>query len=171
MDGSFVDNISFGPKLVTDLRKHTKLFIDVHLMLEHPERYINRFIAAGCNAITIHQESSCNVNEQLRIIKGHGCLCGLAINPQTAPDFALIERADIVLVMAVTPGFGGQTFIPAASGKVSELHSHRRDSGLGYKISVDGGINASIAAELIALGADIIVSGSAFFDAPSSFKF
>jgi ribulose-phosphate 3-epimerase len=172
MDGNFVDNISFGPKLVADLRKHTELFLDVHLMLRHPERYIVRFVQAGCNAITIHQESSCcNVGELLQTIKRQGCLCGLAINPKTAPDFSLVRDADIILVMGVIPGFGGQHFIPETDDKVLELQNYRNGSGLRYRISVDGGINANIARKLAAFGTDIIVSGSAFFENPSAFKF
>jgi ribulose-phosphate 3-epimerase len=171
MDGSFVDNISFGPKLVTDLRKRTKLFIDVHLMLEHPERHMTQFIEAGCNSVTIHQESNCDAKKQLQIIRQRGCLSGLAVNPQTMPDLSLIHGTDIVLIMGVVPGFGGQIFIPETNDKVTELQNHRRTSGEHYKIAVDGGINADIAKRLATLGADIIVSGSAFFENPRDFKF
>ncbi|MDR3273771.1 MAG: ribulose-phosphate 3-epimerase [Puniceicoccales bacterium] len=171
MDGHFVDNISFGPKLVSDLRKHTNLFLDVHLMLEYPNKYAKRFIQAGADAITIHQEANCDVRGQLRIIKEHGCLCGLAVNPETVPNFELVRLADIVLAMGVFPGFGGQKFMPEVCSKISLLHNFRSSNKLSYKISVDGGINADIAKDLASIGMDIIVSGSAFFSDPRTFQF
>jgi ribulose-phosphate 3-epimerase len=171
MDGHFVDNISFGPKLVADLRRHTDLFLDVHLMLTHPHRYLTRFIEAGADGITIHREASCNVKDQLRLIRERGCLCGLAIKPETALNFELLKFVDIALIMGVQPGLGGQTFMPEACDKVLQLCEFRDRNMLQCKISVDGGIRENIGRNLIAAGADIIVTGSAFFSNPQDFHF
>jgi ribulose-phosphate 3-epimerase len=171
MDGHFVDNISFGPKLVSDLRRRTDLFLDVHLMLEHPDRFVERFARAGANAITIHQEAACDAEEQLRIIGRCGCLRGISSGPLVALNFELVRHVDIVLVMGVFPGSCGQKFIPEVRDKILQLRNFRDSNGLGYKISIDGGVNAEIARDLISIGADIIVSGSAFFSDPHAFRF
>jgi ribulose-phosphate 3-epimerase len=171
MDGHFVENISFGPKLIADLRRHTDLFLDVHLMLDHPESFAMRFAQAGANAITIHQEATCDVAKQLGIIKNYGCQCGLAINPETAANPELLKFADIVLIMGVSPGFGGQNFMAEVNSKVLNLRNIRDGKGLFHKISVDGGVTADIARKLVKSGADVIVSGSAFFADPQAFNF
>lgn len=169
MDGHFVNNISFGPKLITDLRKHTQLFLDVHLMLRHPENFIEKFIKSGANAITIHQEATCNFTKILSSIKKHNCLCGLAINPKTQPNFELLKFVDFVLVMGVYPGFCGQKFISHTLNTIEQLSHFREKNKLQYKISVDGGITSSLVPKLITYGIDIIVSGSNFFKAPEDF--
>ncbi|MDR2721092.1 MAG: ribulose-phosphate 3-epimerase [Puniceicoccales bacterium] len=171
MDGHFVDNISFGPKLVSDLHRHTNLFLDVHLMLEYPDRFVERFSQAGAGAITIHCEAACDVRKQLQSIRECGCLCGISVCPGMVLDFELVQCADIVLVMGVPPGLCGQKFMEEAYDKVLQLRNFRNGNGLQYKISVDGGVNAKIAKDLISIGADVIVSGSAFFSDPSAFRF
>ncbi|MDR1256074.1 MAG: ribulose-phosphate 3-epimerase [Puniceicoccales bacterium] len=171
MDGHFVDNVSFGPKLVADLRRHSDLFLDVHLMLDRPDRHIVPFVQAGADALTIHREVTCDVGGLLGAIRDHGCLCGLAFNPETALDFELVRLADVVLLMGVHPGFCGQNFIAETWHKILQLHNFRNGNKLSHKISVDGGVREDIAKNLICAGVDIIISGSAFFSNPSAFKF
>jgi ribulose-phosphate 3-epimerase len=171
MDGHFVDNISFGPKLVSDLHKRTDLFLDIHLMLEHPDRFVKRFAQAGAGAITIHCGAACDAEQQLQIIRECGCLCGISVCPGMAFDFELVRHTDIVLVMGVPPGLCGQKFMTEARDRVLQLRNFRDSNKLRYKISIDGGVNAEIAKDLISIGADIIVSGSAFFLDPGAFRF
>ncbi|MDR2435933.1 MAG: ribulose-phosphate 3-epimerase [Puniceicoccales bacterium] len=171
MDGHFVDNISFGPKLVSDLRRRTDLFLDIHLMLEYPDRFVKRFAQAGAGAITVHHEATCDIGKQLQIIRECGCLCGISVCLGMVFDPELVRCADIVLVMGVPPGLCGQKFTAEARDRVLQLRDFRDGNGLRYKISVDGGVNAEIARDLISIGADVIVSGSAFFSDPSAFRF
>lgn len=167
MDGVFVPNITFGPKFVKDLGPFTSKTLDVHLMVEHPERMIDAFVNAGANYITFHAEAVLHMHRIIQRIKEYGCKVGISIIPST-PVSALseiLEYVDLVLVMTVNPGFGGQKLIPKSVSKVSQLAAIRKEEAHSYLISVDGGINRDTAPLVIGAGADILVSGSSFFNA------
>jgi len=167
MDGHFVDNISFGPAVVATVRKHTKLLLDVHLMIEHPDHYVPRFLEAGANSITVHVEPEAehNVAETLRAIRAAGCGAGLTLNPAT--PFEAIEthltNIDLLLVMTVHPGFGGQAFRPEMMEKVKRARAWREAHQATLDIEVDGGINAATAKLSIANGANVLVAGTSIF--------
>ncbi len=170
MDGHFVDNISFGPAVVATVRKHTKLPLDVHLMIERPDHYLPRFLEAGANSITVHVESESQheVPETLAAIRAAGCGVGLTLNPATsfeavAPFLAVI---DLLLIMTVHPGFGGQSFRPEMMEKVRRAKEWRDAHGGKLHIEVDGGINAETARVSIENGANILVAGTSIFRAP-----
>jgi ribulose-phosphate 3-epimerase len=170
MDGHFVDNISFGPAFVAAVRKNTKLPLDVHLMIEHPDHYLPRFLEAGANSITVHvePESKHDVGKTLQAIRDAGCRVGLTLNPATpfeavAPYLASL---DLLLVMTVHPGFGGQAFRPEMMEKVSSAKSWRDARGAKLDIEVDGGINAETARLSIENGANVLVAGTSIFRAP-----
>ena len=168
MDGRFVPNLSFGPQLVEALRKRTKAFLDVHLMIAEPARFIEIFANAGADGITFHLEAEVHSQRLLAAIKNLGKKAGISIVPST-PVFMLDELlpfADIVLVMTVNPGFGGQKLIDGCLEKVKKLCQIRGERGLDFKISVDGGINEETAQKAIEAGADILVMGSSFFANP-----
>lgn len=171
MDGNFVPNISFGPQLVADIRKRTDLFLDTHLMISHPENFIEKFLSAGANLITIHQEISGNTKDIIKEIKKSGKQAGIAINPETSVEniLPIVETIDLALVMSVQPGFGGQKFQPHALEKIKILQKFRADHNLNFRIEVDGGIKPEILHEIISCGADTIVAGTAFFSAPQQF--
>jgi len=165
MDGSFVPNMTFGPPLVCSLRKKTKIFLDVHLMIVQPNRFIREFAEAGADGITFHYEAETHCQKYLTEIRGLGLKAGIAIVPST-PAAALEEIlpfVDLVLIMTVNPGFGGQELIPECLDKVQKLVKIRENSGLDFKISVDGGINEKTAEKAKKAGADVLVIGSAFF--------
>jgi ribulose-phosphate 3-epimerase len=170
MDGHFVDNISFGPAVVATVRKHTKLPLDVHLMIEHPDHYAPRFVEAGANSITVHVEPEAkhDVGKTLRAIRDAGCRAGLSLNPAT--PFEAVENyltsIDLLLVMTVHPGFGGQPFRPEMLEKVKRAHAWRVAQNAALYIEVDGGINAETAKPSIANGANILVAGTSIFRAP-----
>ena len=165
MDGDFVPNITFGAQFIKAIRPKSRMIFDVHLMINNPEKHIESFFNAGSDIITIHAEATKHVNNCLQIIKGKNVKCGVSINPGTA--LSQIEEvlylADIVLVMSVNPGFGGQKFIESSIDKISRLSQMRQRNGYGFKISVDGGVNLENAHLLKKAGADILVSGSAYF--------
>ncbi|MBU0928540.1 MAG: ribulose-phosphate 3-epimerase [Spirochaetes bacterium] len=166
MDGRFVPNLTFGPKMVADLRKGSSLFFDAHLMTESPENLVDAFIEAGADAVTFHLEACVHAHRLIERIRSAGRKAGVSIVPST-PVSAVSEAlhyADMVLVMTVNPGFGGQRLIPGCLRKLSEIRDFRDSRGLDFDIAVDGGINASTAPEAIAAGADILVMGSAFFE-------
>ena len=169
MDGRFVPNLTFGAEVVRALCPlcPTALF-DVHLMVVEPERYIEPFVVAGAHAITVHQEATPHLQRTLTAIREAGCLAGVALNPATPPETLryVLNDLDLVLVMTVNPGFGGQAFLPAAAGKVRELAQLRIESGASFKISVDGSVNTKTAPGLAHDGADILVAGSAIFGHP-----
>lgn len=167
MDGHFVPNISFGPQVLADLRPRTRLFFDTHLMLLHPDRYIEAFARAGAQRITVHVEADHDVARTLARIRELGCAAGLALNPDADPSAALphLASVDLVLCMTVFPGFGGQAFIPGALESVGRLAEERARRGLDYRIEVDGGVNPETAARCRAAGADTLVAGTAFFRA------
>ena len=168
MDGRFVPNLTFGPKTVADLRARSpKLFFDAHLMTVEPERLAPAFARAGADAITFHLEAAVHAHRVAREIRELGVEAGVSIVPST-PASALSELLpdlDLVLVMTVDPGWGGQKLIESCLDKVRELAERRRRAGLGFRISVDGGINAANAARVVEAGADVLVMGSAFFEA------
>jgi ribulose-phosphate 3-epimerase len=165
MDGTFVPEISFGEPVVRSLRPRTDLPFDVHLMVEHPETHFEAFAAAGADYITFHAENTVHRHRFAERIRELGKKAGIAIVPSTPVESIgeLLPFVDLVLVMTVNPGFGGQTLIPSCVRKISLLCEMRRTLGLGYRISVDGGIDGNTLQSVIDAGADIIVSGSAFF--------
>lgn len=166
MDGIFVPEITYGQPVVRSIRKLTNLPFDVHLMVEHPENQINSFIEAGADWITFHIEATPHAHRLVQLIHEKGKKAGIAINPATPISVLseILEIADIILVMTVNPGFGGQKLIPSCVKKIAELSNLRKKNNLSFKISVDGGINESNLETVISSGADIVVSGSAFFD-------
>ncbi|GHV94733.1 ribulose-phosphate 3-epimerase [Spirochaetia bacterium] len=165
MDGRFVPNITFGPKLVGDIRKRTAAFLDVHLMITEPGNFVEAFAKAGADGITFHLEAEVHSQRLLAAIRGMGKKAGISIVPST-PAFMLEELlpyTDLVLVMTVNPGFGGQTLIPECLAKVQKLVEMREKRGLDFLISVDGGIHEGTAGAAKAAGTDVLVMGSAFF--------
>lgn len=162
MDGQFVPNMTFGANVVTALRPVTDLTLDVHLMIVEPERFIADFIEAGSDIITVHAESTVHLHRVMQQIKDAGIKAGVVINPGT-PVSAIepvLELADLVLVMTVNPGFGGQSFLPSCLEKVSKLAEIRREKDYTYEIEVDGGVDNNTAKACIEAGADVLVSGS-----------
>lgn len=169
MDGRFVPNLTFGAEFVRALRPLCpEITFDVHLMVVEPERYIEAFVEAGANAITVHQEATVHLQRTLATIRSAGCLAGVALNPATSPETLryVLDDLDLVLVMTVNPGFGGQRFIPASGRKVADLDLIRAETGGRWKISVDGGVDASNAAALARDGAGVLVAGSSVFRHP-----
>ena len=168
MDGVFVNNITFGIKMVEDIRKKTSLPLDCHLMIVHPEKYVERFAKAGADIITVHWEAcQDNLKEVLELIKSTGVKCGAVINPDTPVDKIrdVIPTCDMVLVMSVFPGFGGQKFIPSALDKLREIRAVIDESGKDIDLEIDGGVTAENVEEIKAAGANVIVAGSAVFKA------
>jgi ribulose-phosphate 3-epimerase len=167
MDGQFVDNISFGPGMVQTIRRLTNLPLDVHLMIERADHYVPRFIEAGANSITVHVEPEAKheIGKTLRAIRESGCQAGLTLNPET--PFAFVEphlpNIDLLLIMTVHPGFGGQSFEPEMMEKVRRAQDLRSSLGLRYALEVDGGITPETARLSIESGADAIVAGTAIF--------
>ena len=165
MDGHFVDNISFGPAVCDAVKKVTRLPLDVHLMISHPDHYLERFVPCAFN-ITIHLESSANdIAATLRRIRAAGRLAGLSIRPATGVEALepYLDQIDLVLVMTVEPGFGGQAFMPEMVAKIRRLAELRAERGLAFHIEVDGGIHAPQARECIEAGANVIVAGTSVF--------
>ncbi len=165
MDGHFVPNISFGPRVVKTLRPATRLFFDVHLMVTKPEILFEPFAASGANQLYVHVELGSAVTPLLWKIKAFGCNAGLAINPST-PISAIhphLDRIDSLLIMTVNPGFGGQSFIHETLPKIQQAHALRAEKGLSFRIAVDGGIDNKTAPECARAGADTFVSGTALF--------
>lgn len=168
MDGVFVQNITFGIKMVEDLRKCTTLPLDCHLMIVHPEKYVERFAKAGADIITVHYEAcKDNLKEVLALIKATGKKCGAVINPDTPVEAIsdIVELCDMVLVMSVFPGFGGQKFIPSALDKLRQIRVIIEKSGKDIDLEIDGGVNVENVAEIKAAGANVIVAGNAVFKA------
>ena len=167
MDGIFVPNITFGPKMIKDIRKTTKLPLDVHLMIVNPELYIKQFAEAGADYITIHYEATDKIAQTLDDIRSRGIKSGLVINPDT--DVEVIEpyldKCDMVLVMSVYPGFGGQKYIEGSTEKLRKARALIDRSGKRIRLEIDGGITQENVGEVIAAGADTIVAGSAVFGA------
>jgi ribulose-phosphate 3-epimerase len=168
MDGHFVPNISIGIPVVESLRKATQLPLDVHLMIERPEEYIDEFVKAGANRVLVHQEATVHLDRALAMIREAGAQAGAAINPATpiAILAEVLDKVDTVLVMSVNPGFGGQNFIPGAFEKIRQLNQWRARYNLGFRIEVDGGVDAENAAELAQAGANTLVAGTSIFHTP-----
>ena len=167
MDGHFVPNMSFGPPICATIRPKTKLPIDVHLMVEEPSRFVPWFLSAGADIITIHAEAEKHLHRALQQIHEGGCKAGVVLNPGT-PAVAVKEvlsYCDLVLVMSVNPGFGGQQFIPEALEKITELRKMIDERQLSCEIEVDGGVNPETAKRCIEAGATVLVAGSAVFHA------
>ncbi len=166
MDGHFVPNITFGPFIVENIRHLTKMPLDVHLMIEQPEKYIDNFANAGADYLTVHVESSVHVHRLLQQIKSHGIKTGLALNPHTPIDVLnyILPDIDMILIMSVNPGFGGQSFIPATMQKLKDLRDmlHRNDMEH-IEIEIDGGIKKENLLEVSEMGVDVFVSGSGIF--------
>ena len=165
MDGHFVPNISYGPDVVRQLRKETELFFDVHLMIEDPDRYLLTFKEAGADMITVHQETCPHLHRTIQAIKEMGLKAGVALNPATPVEVLseILPALDLVLVMSVNPGFGGQGFIPDAVPKIERLSRMIHEKGLSTIIQVDGGINSHTAKLVVDAGASWLVAGSAVF--------
>lgn len=166
MDGNFVPNISFGPLVVNAVRQSTSLPLDVHLMIEQPERYIGEFAEAGADVITIHSEATLHTHRAIQQIRSHGCQAGIAINPGTPVSaiHELIPLVDLVLVMTVNPGFGGQAFLPEMLKKIVMARYAIDAKDTDVRIEVDGGINADTISDARESGADMFVCGSSLFN-------
>jgi ribulose-phosphate 3-epimerase len=168
MDGHFVDNISFGPAIVEMANRASDIFLDTHLMISRPDHYLQRFIDAGADMITVHVEAKHDISETLRRIRAAGKMAGLALNPAT-PIGAVepfLGEIDLLLCMTVVPGFGGQAFMSEVLGKISAAARLRDARKLSYHIEVDGGIDAVTAARCFQAGANVMVAGSSTFRAP-----
>lgn len=167
MDGVFVPNITFGFKMIKDIRPLSPLFFDAHLMITEPKRYVERFCDSGADLVSFHVEAEKDISGTLELIKGKGKKCGLAINPDTDPD-VLIPYAgelDLILVMSVFPGFGGQSFIEGSLERIERVKKIRDELAPTAVIEVDGGVNAVNAASIARAGADVLVAGSSVFGA------
>jgi len=175
MDGHFVPNITIGPPVVESLRKSTRAILDVHLMIEDPDKYAPVFIQAGADQVSVHQEACRHLDRTLRMIRSEGAKAGVVINPATPVDTLedVLDVADYVLVMSVNPGFGGQQFIPNALSKVRELAARRKARGLHFPIEIDGGVNTQNLGKIIEAGVEWVVAGSSIFHSvnpPSAFE-
>jgi ribulose-phosphate 3-epimerase len=168
MDGHFVPNISIGIPVVASLRKATRLPLDVHLMIDRPEEYIEGFARAGASRLLVHQEATVHLDRVLTMIRELGAEAGAVINPATpvAMLVDVLSKVDTVLVMSVNPGFGGQKFIPGAIEKIRQLNDWRARYNGGFRIAVDGGVEAGNAAELAKAGANTFVAGTSIFHTP-----
>ncbi|TQS75607.1 ribulose-phosphate 3-epimerase [Ornithinibacillus gellani] len=166
MDGHFVPNITIGPLIVEAIRPVTALPLDVHLMIDNPEAYIETFAKAGATIITVHQETCIHLHRVLQQIKAAGVKAGVVINPGTPVEMIrdILPDVDLVLIMSVNPGFGGQSFLPLALDKVKHIADWRKELGLTFEIEVDGGVNPETAKLCAQAGADVLVAGSAVFN-------
>lgn len=173
MDGHFVPNISIGIPVVKSLRPHTKLMLDVHLMISNPDNYIKEFVDAGAGSITVHAEASTHLHRTLQMIRQMGVKCGVSLNPATPLDVLeyVMNDIDTILIMTVNPGFGSQQFIPKMLDKINETKAMIARHHVNVEIQADGGISLSNAATIAAAGVDIAVTGSAFFDSQDPKKF
>lgn len=170
MDGHFVPNLSFGSKVVSAIRPHTMLPLDCHLMVENPEQYIEEFAEAGADIISVHVESTRHVHRALQMIKSNGIKAGIVINPGTPVSMIedILNMVDLVLVMTVNPGFGGQDFIPETLKKIECLHELKMGQQLDFEIEVDGGINSETAKACADAGATVLVAGSYVYNSPDA---
>src|SRR5277367_7015153 len=167
MDGHFVPNISIGIPVVESLRKATRLPLDVHLMIENPEEYIEEFVRAGANRVLVHQEATVHLDRALSMVREHGAEAGAVINPATPVVMLseVLDKVDTVLVMSVNPGFGGQKFIPGAIEKIRQLNQWRSRYNGAFRIEVDGGVDLENISELAQAGANTFVAGTSIFGA------
>lgn len=169
MDGAFVPNISFGAGVMKSLNKVATIPYDVHLMIEDPDRYIEDFVTPNTEFITVHQEACRHLDRTIQHIKSTGCKAGVALNPATPIVMVedVLDKVDMILIMSVNPGFGGQKFIPRALDKIRRLSEIREANGYDFVIEVDGGVNTVNCSDLKSAGTDILVAGSAVFKAES----
>lgn len=165
MDGHFVPNITIGPPVVASLRKAVDVPLDCHLMIENPDQFIPAFADAGADWISVHQETCRHLNRTLQVIKTRGLRAGVVINPATpiGTITEVLDMVDLVLVMSVNPGYGGQKFIPTSLEKIRKLAAVRTAIGNNFKIEVDGGVDLNTAANIVRAGADVLVAGNAIF--------
>jgi ribulose-phosphate 3-epimerase len=172
MDGHFVPNLSFGPTVLAALRPHTKLPFDVHLMIAPVDPYLDAFIAAGADHISLHPEAGPHLHRSLQHIRNAGKRAGVVLNPATSPEAVAwaLDLTDIILVMSVNPGFGGQNFLPSQLPKIAALRRMIDASGRSIALAVDGGISPATAPDVIAAGADTLIAGSSVFHAPDYAK-
>ena len=163
MDGRFVPNITFGPKMIADIKKRTDLPLDVHLMIVEPDKYIDKFIEAGADILTVHAEAVTHLDRVVSAIKASGVKCGVALNPATPVDTLkyIVDKLDMILIMSVNPGFGGQSFIDYSLKKIAEAKA--LIGGRNVHIEVDGGVSPKNALSLYEAGADIFVAGNSVF--------
>ena len=166
MDGHFVPNITIGPLVVKALRPHCGMCFDVHLMIENPDSYIEQFIEAGADLVTVHAEGVRHLHRTITLIRAKGAKAGVALNPATCPDVLeyVLPLADLILLMTVNPGFGGQAFIPEVLPKIRAVREMLTAKGLNPEIQVDGGINAATAEAVVRAGANVLVAGAAVFN-------
>lgn len=165
MDGDFVPSISFGMPLIASIRKETNLFFDVHLMVSNPERYIERFAACGADGITVHMEACRHIDKVIQQITSCGCKAGIALNPMTSLhtlDY-IMDMVDMILIMTVNPGFGGQKYIPTSTEKIRDLRNRLQTLGIEKDIQVDGGIRKDNVHVVLEAGANVVVSGTSIF--------
>ncbi|KUG03776.1 ribulose-phosphate 3-epimerase [hydrocarbon metagenome] len=167
MDGHFVPNLTIGPPVVAAIKKNTRLFLDVHLMIEKPEQMIPAFADAGADLIGVHSEACTHLHRVISLIKDHGLKAGVAINPATPVNVLenIIEEVDLLLLMSVNPGFGGQKFIPTVIRKLKQVREMMDSCGSRAYVQVDGGINDKTARQVVEAGCDVLVSGSYIFGA------
>ncbi len=168
MDGHFVPNLTFGPPVIKSYRQKSKMTFDAHLMIMNPERYIEEFVDAGCDIITVHPESTIHIHRVVQQIKSYGVRAGVSINPATPLEAVeyLLPDIDLLLIMSVNPGFGGQSFIPQVKEKINEAVKMIEASGREIELEVDGGVNLDNVVDLKDMGVDTVVMGSAFFKHP-----
>lgn len=168
MDGQFVPNLTLGPVVIQGIRRATTLFLDTHLMIVEPGRFLREFRAAGCDGITVHAEACADLGATLDAVRATGARVGVALNPDTPlePVLEHLDRVDLLLVMTVFPGRGGQAFMPGVTPKIEQAASIRAQRGLAFAIEVDGGIGPETAPEVRRRGADVLVAGSAIFRHP-----
>lgn len=165
MDGHFVPNISFGPVIMKSIRKQSKMVFDCHLMIDEPARYIKDFAEAGADIITIHYESTNHLHRAIMAVKECGCKVGVSLNPATPINVLeyILQDLDMVLIMSVNPGFGGQSFIQSSISKIRDLKNMITEKNLNIDIQVDGGVSNSTIGDIVEAGANILVAGSAIF--------
>jgi ribulose-phosphate 3-epimerase len=168
MDGHFVPNLTFGPKLVADLHKATRLPLDVHLMIERPDDWVDRYVDAGAAYVVVHVEAARAVSPTLARIRARGAKAGITLNPDTPVDAILpyLDEVDLALVMSVNPGFGGQKFVESAIGKLQRLRKEIDAKRLAVELEVDGGVKLDNVRRVVEAGASVVVAGSAVFEAP-----
>lgn len=166
MDGHFVPNLTIGPLIVEAIKPVTDLPLDVHLMIENPDQYIKDFAEAGASIITVHQETCVHLHRTIQLIKNAGVKAGVVVNPATPVELIkdILPDIDLVLIMSVNPGFGGQSFIPHAIDKIEKVAAWRQADNLSFEIEVDGGVNIETAKACTDAGADVLVAGSAIFN-------
>lgn len=168
MDGHFVPNISYGPTVVQAARDSTDAFLDVHLMIENPDQYIQSFVDSGADQITVHQETCKHLHRTIQTIHSHGLSAGVAVNPATSLTAIepILNDVELVLIMSVNPGFGGQSFIPNTYERLQKMRELQQSSSYNFLIEVDGGVNPNNIRDIAHSGADVLVAGSAVFKAP-----